>query len=548
MNNKDIVKRYDALFTERRGSVEQIWELIERFVLPLRGEFYATLNDEHEVDWHRREVYDSTAVFAAQSLAASIHGNLTSASQKWFELKFRAKNLNDIDEFKIWLEDVTNIIYSAINNSNFDVEIAEAYLDLVGYGTACLICELDDDGLNFSAVSIRDLYFEENHKKQVDKFYRRIQWTPAQIISKFGDNVPARIAKLAEDSSAAHQKIEIIFCIYPRESKKDIDLGKPLAAKSRPFGYKYVLKGGAEMVGEEGGYYEMPAYVARWRKTAGSKWGHSPAAFTMGDILTLNQVKEATLEAAAKAIDPPSLVEEDNLVGDLDLQRGGMSVVRDKDGIRVYESGSRFDVSNLEISMLTESIQKAFFQDQLQLKESPAMTATEASIRYELMQRLMGPSFARVKTDLLDPLIQRVFNILYREGKLPELPSGLTSSEMDIEYTGPLARSQKKDTADAIQGYILRSAEISQVLPEALDSIDIDKAQAEIASLEGVPVNVLRGRDEIDKIRKSRQRQQQAQQQMESAQQMGGAMEQIGKGGQAMGEVDPAMMEAMAQQ
>ena len=50
MDNTEILKRYEALYSERKGNVEQVWELIERFVLPLRGEFYSTLNNEGEVD------------------------------------------------------------------------------------------------------------------------------------------------------------------------------------------------------------------------------------------------------------------------------------------------------------------------------------------------------------------------------------------------------------------------------------------------------------------------------------------------------------------
>ena len=40
MECKDIVARFDALFNERQGSVDSIWDLVERFVMPLRGEFY----------------------------------------------------------------------------------------------------------------------------------------------------------------------------------------------------------------------------------------------------------------------------------------------------------------------------------------------------------------------------------------------------------------------------------------------------------------------------------------------------------------------------
>jgi len=169
--NADIVKRVEYLINERKGSVEQVWELIERFVLPLRGEFYRDQNNEMEIDWHRRSIYDSTAVFACQALAASIHGNLTSPSQTWFEYAFKDMAMNEDDEIKEWLDECTSLVYAALGESNFDIEIAEAYLELVAYGTAALTEELDDNTgkLMFSAMPIKEVYFEEDYTKQVAK-------------------------------------------------------------------------------------------------------------------------------------------------------------------------------------------------------------------------------------------------------------------------------------------------------------------------------------------------------------------------------------------
>jgi hypothetical protein len=549
MNNEEIVKRFDYLWSERKGTVEQVWDLIEKFVLPLRGDFYVSLNDEGEVDWHRRGIYDATAIFACQSLAASIHGNLTSPAQRWFELKFRDEETNQDDAAKEWLDASTNIIYDALNEANFDIEIAEAYLDMVGFGTSVLTEELDEETskLNFTAIPVREIYFEEDEKKKVHRLYRHIQWTPVQIIAKFGDDVPQRIKDKAESPDSSTEREDIVFCIYPRDNTKDLDIGKPIPANKRPFGYKYVLKTGMETLGEEGGYYEMPAFVSRWKKTAGSKWGHSPATVALADILTLNQVKEATLEAAGKAIDPANLAEESALIGDVNLDRGALTVVTDINGLKPYESGSRFDVSNMEIGMLTDAIRKYFFVDQLELKESPAMTATEVNVRYELMQRLLGPTFGRLKSDLLDPLIQRAFNILFRAGQLPELPANLANSSLDIEYSGPLPRAQQFDAATAIQNYLMSVAQMAEVFPEALDIVDVDGAMRTMATMRGVPAKALRGQDEIDEMRSARQQQQAAMAQAAQAQAAGEAMKSVGEGGQAMGEMPPEVAEGIAQ-
>ena len=242
----------------------------------------------------------------------------------------------------------------------------------------------------------------------------------------------------------------------------------------------------------------------------------------------MNQVKEATLEAAGKAIDPANLAEEAALLGDINLDRGALTIVTDINGIKPYESGSRFDVSNLEIQMLVDAIRKYFYQDQLELKESPAMTATEVNVRYELMQRLLGPTFGRLKTDLLDPLIKRAFNIMYRSGQLLDLPEGVDDSSLDIEYSGPLPRSQKFDTAQAIQQFLMTTAQLAEAYPAAMDIVDIDGAVRQMALMQGVPAKALKGQAQIDEEREEKAKKQQAAEQIAALQGAGDAMQSVG--------------------
>jgi hypothetical protein len=552
MNNAEIKKRFIALELERRGSVEQLWDLIERFVLPFRGDFYQSLNSEHEVDWHRRDIYDSTAVFAVQSLAASLQGNLTSPSQKWFDLRFRDQEVAENDAAMEWLENVSFKIHEALQDSNFNIEIAESYIDLVGFGTTVLTEEhagKDDlvwEGLNFQALPVREMFFEEDHKKGVHILYRRMQMTAVQMISQFGeDGVPQNIRDLAKTPEAATTRHKVIFSVFPRPNKKNADTGKPLGAKERPFGHKYILFTGAKTLGEEGGYYEMPAFVGRWRKVAGSRWGHSPASVALADILTANQIIEAMLEAASKNIDPTTFANETALIGDLDLDRGSLNIVNDIDGIRIHESGSRFDTGAIQLDRLQEQIRAAFYQDQLELKDSPAMTATEVNARMEMIQRLIGPTFGRLQSDILDPLVQRSFNIMYRAGQLPDLPEGLEISQMDIEYTGPLPRAQRMETAQAIERWAMGLAEMAEVFPDALDLYDSDRAELYKARLMGVPAVAMRGAEEVESMREERKKAQAKQQAIAEAGATGEAASAVGAGAEATGVEPAALLQAV---
>lgn len=537
MKCSDLKRRYDSLVSERTNT-ENVWDIISRYIMPFKGEFFRSIESEEEVDWKNRWRFDDTAVESNITLAASIQGSITSPVTQWFELSFRGQDLDKDPEAAQWLRDCGQIMYQALMDSNFNLEISEAYLDLTGYGTTVLIEEVDEtDGtfneLMFGAVPLREAYFEEDFDGQILRFYRRYNWTTVKISSKFGDKIPDYIKKQAESASGMTTKHEVIYAVYPREGKKGADVSKILAPEARPFGAKYFLRKDATKLGDSGGYYEMPVFITRWGKATGSKWGYSPSHICLGDVLTLNAIVKMVLIAAEKVIDPATLQEERALVGDLDLEAGGVTVVRNAKGLVPYESRARFDVSELQREHLQMSIRRCYKVDQLELKESPAMTATEVQVRYEMMQRLLGPTLGRLQNDLLDPLVGRTFGILLRLGMLPEPPDSVkkAGSEMDIEYLGPLARSQKMDRITSTQRWFQLAAPIAEYAPEILDLPDIDAIGKESAVLLGVP---LKSDDEVTKLRQDRAEQQAAQAELQAQQQGGDAMQSFGKGLQEM--------------
>ena len=96
------------------------------------------------------------------------------------------------------------------------------------------------------------------------------------------------------------------------------------------------------------------------------------------------------------------------------------------------------------------SVRRIFFSDQLELNEGPQMTATEVQVRYELMQRLLGPTLGRLQSEFLNPIVERAFYSMLRGNALPQMPECCNARfDLDIEYVGPLARSQKMDEVTA---------------------------------------------------------------------------------------------------
>jgi hypothetical protein len=503
------------------------------------------MNSENEVDWRRRNIYDSTAIVAADLLAGQIHANLVSPAVKWFDFRYRDTALVDNIEAQKWLDDLEDLVWFTLNESDFNLQVGEFLTDIVTYGIGVMfeeeVDEQDWDGVDFTSIPVRDCYFEADAKDQPKRLYRRLQYTAYQLMDRF--EMSKDFIKQHEDGGDVDRKYTVWFCVYPRETelkaydKADIK-PKKIAPNVRPWGYKYVLAedgmegggGGSEL--EEGGYYAMPAFRTIWKKVSGSKNGHSPAFIALSDILQLNQVVKQSSEAAAKAIDPALITTERGVIGDVDLEPGGLTVVTEMDQLQVLESGTNFAAAENEKFRLQTSIRSVFFIDKLELKDSPAMTATEVNVRYERMMRQFASTLGRLQSDFLDKMLMMTVDILLRNERIRPAPEGI--SNFDIAYTGPIPRAQQAEIANSIEQLMADYAALGEIFPELLDLVDVDKMGLELARVRGVPTKILRSPDEVEAIRADRAAQEEQAMELAQAEQAGNAMKAVGEGANAM--------------
>lgn len=544
MKNSVIVSRGRRL-KSNRSNIENTWDLIERYFAPYRGNFFKDDESEGSIEWRRPYVYDGTGILSSQTLSSSLHSSLTSSSSQFFAFRFRQDALNEDNEAKQWLEESGRRVYEALQDSNFNVEINETYQDLVNYGTSVICEEVTErngkEELVFSSVPLKECFFEQDAYGGLLNFYRRMERSGLELWSMFGDNIPEYIKEAIHgDGYDDDKKYVIWFCIFRRmDVKFDPLSSNKVAELKRPFGYKYVMDNAPDdPIGKEGGYYEMPAFIPRWRKTSDSVWGNSPAMTALSDNLTLQRLIELSMAAIEKAIDPPTLTTNRGLVGDLNLNAGGLTTVRDIKDLVPFNSNARFDVQKSEIERLQANVKDYFFINQLILppmQPSPA-TATEITVRVQQLERIFGPTLARIQTDLLDPALTRTFRILFRGKRLPPMPKVVAElkGDIDIEYVGSLAKSQEATNLAGVERWVAFIANASQAQPDLLDIPDWDALGKGAAYMLGVPAKFVNSDDEIKTERDTRKKQEQAMKAAMMAEQAGKANEAIGKGDAAL--------------
>ena len=298
------------------------------------------------------------------------------------------------------------------NDSNFNTEVHELYLDLCSIGTAAMFIEENQEGvankgIHFNTLHIAEYYIQENISGQVDTLYRKYKLTARQAVQEFGEK------NLGDNVNTAYKEApdkEFSF-VHAVEPSKDYEKATGKISTKLPVHSCHICEED-KMVVRTGGYNEFPYLVPRWAKATGEIFGRSPAYNALPDIKTLNKAVEIGLKAWAKAIDPPLLVTDDGVIGRIRMTPAGVTVVRSDTAIKPLQIGSNWQITDLKENQLRTAIRQAFYSDQLQLQEGPQMTATEVQVRYELMQRLLGPTLGRFQTEFLNPLIERCFGIM----------------------------------------------------------------------------------------------------------------------------------------
>lgn len=505
-----------------RQLYEPLWQQIADYIFPRKSNILNVLQPGAK---QTRKVFNATAIHANELLAASMQGALTSSAFPWFSLRIRGLGERANKEANDWLVGVSDTLYDLFRQSNFNSEMQEYYLDLSAFGTGGILIEGDSRRpgkvrLRFRTLTIGGYCIEENAEGIVDVLYRDFRLTARAAVAKWGlENLGKKTQEIFEKTP--EKMLTFLHCVRPRGIDKRLPGGRNM-----PFSSIYIDLTDKTTI-TEGGFEEFPYIVSRWSKTSGESWGRGPGHTALPDVMTLNKAVELKLKGLAKAIDPPVMVRDAGVIGAVKMIPGGLTHMRDMEAIKAMDTNGRFDVAQVEEAVLKDGIEKIFFSDQLQLREGPQMTATEVQVRFELMQRLLGPTLGRLESEGFNPIIERVFNIAVRSGVLEPPPLSVVEHHravgggkiIDIEYEGPLARSQRQVNSLAVQRFYELALPIAESKPDVLDNVDADKVIQLHAHAVGVPSDLLRSSDQVDVIRQAREDAEAAQAEQEEAMQ-----------------------------
>lgn len=538
-----------------RGTFLMHWRELGRFILPRRPRF--TITDVNKGDRRNQDIIDSTATEAVSVLAAGMMSGMTSPARPWFRLITGYAELDESKPVQEYLYEVQRRMETAFLRSNLYNKLPNLYQDIAVFGTGAMAMLEDDETVfRFFDFPIGSYAIANDQKNRVRTFVRTFQFTVQQVVEQWGDinpktgkpswleGRPCRLSENVRNLWMRGNRVAWIPLCHVVQENLSYD-GTKIEAKYKRFQDVYYelsapntpLNSNTTGLLAEGGFDEFPILVARWEVNSEDVYGtNCPGMKAIGDIKQLQMGEKRSAQGVEKMINPP-------LTGPAKLMNVKVSVlpgdvtyddVRDGQvGIRpIYQVNFGQGVQALEEKQQAVRARiKTVFKEDLFLMfasdDRSDITATEIMERKEEKLLALGPTLWQYSEDVLDPLIDRAFNIMERKGLLPTPPEELAGVTLNVQYISIMAQAQKAVGIAAIERFAGFVNQIAQTAPDILDSVDDQELIEQYADATGVPPKILRAPEAVAQIRQARAQAQQQQAQAEQAPQMAKAAKDL---------------------
>ena len=465
---------------------------------------------------HFNFLYDDTAISGLQVHACGMYTNLTNGASIWHGTESKNKRKNQSVAARKYFYDVNDAIRQKISDSNFDTVIQEFYVDDGGFGTGVVLSMEKAGGIGFQNVPIEQADIVEDGYGDVVAVYRTFQLTAIQAHMMWGDKAgPSVTEKIKADKY--EDKLDFIHYVGPREYR---DFNK-IDNLNKPFESVWINVKDERLV-YESGFDDFPYHIGKYYES-GEPFGFSPAMMIFPSIKLSNAMNRTLLRHGMMLAAPPFQVPS----------RGYMTPYNfNPDAINVYNAAqvppadrlSSINVGgnstlNLElIKRVEDKIENGLF---VPLFRSLAditkrMTAEEVQRRIMENMGLLGPVVGR-HTAVIKSMLYRAFSTMQRKGELPRPPDELIGEEPNFVFLGPLAKAQRESELVGTNRFLTMVAGMAQIQPEVIDNINGDETINIISEISAINPRLLRGKTDVDAIRKQRAQQQQTAQQLDMA-------------------------------
>lgn len=534
VNGKELLRLSDARFS-KKSQLDTLWQTLYDELCPERATFTRIRVDGDEF---AQRMYTSLPAQNMRDLAYAI-GALTRHEQ-FFSIKAQQDERNT-ERATAWLyrarEKQRTLLYTRAANFQSEIEISD--MDAVTAGNS-VIRHTEDRGrtgiMVFATEHLRDVAWAEDRSRTVNEMHRKYKLALRNWAAEFPDcELPKRYSDLIKTDP--HHEIELRHIVMPAEQYDAY--GKMKGRNKKPFASIHIDPAGSEVI-REGGYFEFPYTVRRWRLAPNTPYASSPAAMLgLVEARLLQAQERVIMDAGERVVDPPSIAVRDAVMGRVNNYAGATTWIdgdhaqRIDDAFKFVDQRANIPIG-LELKQDTRQIlASAVFLNKLSLPIEEKMTAYEVRERISEFIRSIKPvasPFEVHNAQILD--VHFAFNLRvghFTRGEPVLLPNGqvgpglrfvppeLRGADIVYEFDGPIQMAYKRLKLIKAQQTRQHAFESMQVRPEAGDNFNFDQIDRDAAGyIDGEP-GWLIPEDVRDQERTARAQQAQQQAALEQA-------------------------------
>lgn len=511
LGSRDFYQRLRTALWSERASFDAHWRELADFFFPRRTRFW--VGDRNRGDRRNQNIIDSTGRFAARTLQSGLHAGLTSPARPWFKLTTPDPELAERPAVKEWLHLVTRRMQILFASSNLYNTLPTVYGDMGVFGTAAMAVLPDEDDLfRCYAYPVGSYALAVDRRGLVRTFIREYELTVAQVVEEFGvirgsrDIDWSRLSPTVKslwDRGEYTQPIPITWVVCPNPYADETRL----EARFKRFASCHFETGESRdgRFLRESGFDTFPILAPRWEVTGEDAYGtDSPGMTALGDVKQLQVMQREKGKAIKKQVDPPLKGSPELRTQKTSLVSGDITYVTDPahNLAPVHEVHLNLADLTRDIAETQFRIERAFFVDLFLMLTADRQlgadrpTAREIEERHEEKLLALGPILERTNDELLDPLIDRVFDLMQREGLVPEPPEELEGVNLRVEYVSILAQAQKLVGVVGQDRFVAAVAPLAEAFPEVRHKVDPFRIVDNYADMLDVDPTIVRTDDE----------------------------------------------------
>ncbi|WP_296635864.1 portal protein [Polaribacter sp.] len=489
-----VFKRAEKAYAKKENW-RDIYEECYEYALPERNLYSGFYENKSPGQNKSKKVFDSTAIYSTQRFANRLQSSLFPPYRNWCRLIVGDNAKNELEEeqqqeLQLALDVYSEKMFTLIRQTNFDLSMSEMLLDLaVGTGVMLIQKGDDDTPIRFESVPQYLVALEEGPYGRVDNVYRKHQIRGSVLKQQWADaEIPPDLQKEIDEDPSKNLNLIEATIFLPDSGVYCYHLLHKKANKNSSI---------TELV-----YRTMdstPWVVCRFSKIAGEVMGRGPLVSCISDIKTLNKTKEFVLKNASLAISGVYLARDDGILNpqNIQIKPGSVISVASNGGaqgpsLAPLQRSSDFNVSQIVMKDLQDSIRKTLLDDGLPPDDMSARSATEIVAKQKELAQNLGSAFGRLITEALIPIVTRVLTVM-GEQNIIELPVKVDGKVIKVVPQSPLAQAQNMDDLQNVLQFMQMVQSVGQVGQVAINQ---DNAIDYMADKLGIPGSILNSKQE----------------------------------------------------